>query len=56
MSTDKRFRSVNGYQTPPKQPDYSDEISVEQLDAIRKLADPQGKHAANRVLLYPDAW
>lgn len=56
MSVDKQNLSVNGNQTPPKQPDYSDEITSEQLDAIRKLADPDGKNAKNRILLYPDSW
>ena len=42
--------------TPPRQPDYQDEISAEQMEAIRKLADPDGANAQTRVLLYPAGW
>ena len=42
--------------TPPRQPDYQDEISAEQMEAIRKLADPDGANAKTRVLLYPAGW
>lgn len=37
----------------PVHPEYNDEIGIEQMDAIRKLADPDGKRAARRVALYP---
>ena len=56
MPTDTQKRTVKARRTPPRQPDYQDEILKEQLDAIRHLADPEGKHASGRVLLYPDAW
>lgn len=42
--------------TPPRQPDYQDEISAEQIEAIRRLADPDGANAQTRVLLYPAGW
>ena len=42
--------------SPPRQPDYPDEISVEQIEAIKKLVDPEAKHAEHRKVLYPDAW
>ena len=42
--------------TPPRQPDYQDEISAEQMAAIRVLADPDGANAGTRVLLYPAGW
>jgi hypothetical protein len=42
--------------TPPRQPDYQDEISAEQMEAIRVLADPDGANARTRVLLYPAGW
>jgi hypothetical protein len=42
--------------TPPFQPDYPDEISGEQLDAIRTLTDPNGERASKRVPLYSAAW
>lgn len=41
---------------PQPHPHYADELSREQIDAIRKLADPEGRNAGGRVLLYPDAW
>ena len=56
MSADTQNRPVKARRTPPRQPDYQDEILKEQLDAIRHLADPEGKHASGRVLLYPEAW
>ena len=56
MSADTQKQTVKARRTPPRQPDYQDEILKEQLDAIRHLADPEGKNASGRVLLYPDAW
>ena len=56
MAADTQKQTVKARRTPPRQPDYQDEILKEQLDAIRHLADPEGKHASGRVLLYPDAW
>jgi hypothetical protein len=37
----------------PHHPDYEDEISLTQIETIRRLADPEGQRAAKRVLLYP---
>lgn len=37
----------------PLHPEYNDEITTEQMDVIRRLADPDGKRAARRVALYP---
>lgn len=42
--------------TPPHQPDYPDELTTEQLDAIRKHVDPNGEQAKQRELLYSPAW
>lgn len=39
--------------TIPAHPKYDDEISSDQMDIIRRLADPDGKRAEKRVLLYP---
>jgi hypothetical protein len=56
MSADKQNRPAQARRTPPRQPDYQDEISKEQLEAIRQLADPDGSNARGRVLVYPEAW
>ena len=56
MSADKQGRPAQARRTPPRQPDYQDEISKEQLEAIRQLADPDGSNARGRVLVYPEAW
>ena len=56
MSADTPKRPVKARRTPPRQPDYQDEILKEQLDAICHLTDPEGKHASDRVLIYPGAW
>ena len=42
--------------TPPRQPDYPDEITCEMLDAIRKHIDNDGEYANRREVLYPSAW
>ena len=42
--------------TPPMQPDYGDEITSAQLEAIRREADPDGGKAMGRILLYAPAW
>lgn len=52
MSHRKNSRPANR-QAVPAHPDYNDEISVEQIDVIRHLADPDGKRAARRIALYP---
>lgn len=56
MSAHEQRRPNNRQSAPPSQPDYPDEISQQQLNTIRQLADPDGEHAAGRVLLYPDPW
>lgn len=42
--------------TLPRQPDYPDEVSIDQLDAIRKLVDPNGDSEARRTILHSAAW
>lgn len=56
MALDRCGKFQRPLRKPLKQPDYADEISEEQLEAIRKLADPEGKRAKKRVLLYADTW
>lgn len=51
MSARKQNRPIHS-RIPPH-PNYEDEISQEQIEAIRRLADPDGKRAEKRVLLYP---
>lgn len=51
MSAQKRHFPRN--QVVPAHPEYNDEISSEQINTIRRLADPDGKRAAKRVVLYP---
>lgn len=53
-----RKHAPSGYagRTPPPQPDYPDEITPEQLEAIRQLADPDGTREKGRTLLYSPAW
>ena len=51
-----KFSGAARGKAPPTQPDYQDEISPEQLDVIRRLADPDGSSAKRRVLLYSPAW
>lgn len=41
------------HRAAPPHPDYNDEISHERMDIIRRLADPDGKRAAKRVIMYP---
>lgn len=41
--------------TPPTCPDYGDEISREQHDEIRRLADPE-RDDSKRTLLHAPAW
>ena len=42
--------------TPPRQPDYSDEVTPEQLAKIREFLDPDGKKAEGRKVLHASAW
>jgi len=54
MNVRKLLPATLSGRTPPRQPDYPDEITPEQLEAIRKLADAgePKKHTA----LYAPAW
>jgi hypothetical protein len=56
MSADKLNRPVKSGRTPQRQPDYPDEICQDTIEAIRKLADPDGTMAKKRTLLYSPAW
>ena len=53
MSADKHVRPTRNPKSAPPHPDYHDEISKDQIAAIRHLADPEGKRASKRVILYP---
>ncbi|MBC2651254.1 hypothetical protein [Novosphingobium aerophilum] len=53
MSAQKHHRPGRNQRTAPPHPMYDDEISDAQIDVIRHLADPDGKRAAKRVILYP---
>lgn len=53
MTVQKHERPAKIGRQVPVQPNYPDEISDSAMDAIRKLADPDGTRAASRVLLYP---
>lgn len=53
MTARKDHRPNRNHKPVPIHPDYQDEISPEQIEAIRHLADPDGKRAAKRVVLYP---
>lgn len=54
--TAKKIGQASTGRTPPHQPDYSDEITPDQLEVIRRLADPEGANAKRRTLLYTPAW
>jgi hypothetical protein len=56
MSARNHDQNARSSRTPPVQPDYADEISTETLEAIRRLADPDGKRAKARTLIYQPAW
>lgn len=53
MNAKKADRQGRALKAARPHPAYNDEISSDQIDAIRKLADPDGKRAAKRVVLYP---
>lgn len=53
MSARKSVRQGRVRKAGPAHPNYQDEITFDQLNAIRRLADPDGKRAAKRVALYP---
>lgn len=42
--------------TPPRQPDYRDELSDSQLAAIKKLTEREDGTSQERELLYSPAW
>lgn len=48
--------SARAGRTPPRQPDYPDEVSKEQLEAIRLLTDPNGDRANQRTVLHSAGW
>lgn len=56
MTASKAGPIAKAGRTPPRQPDYQDEITPERLDVIRRLADPDGARAKERTLLYSPAW
>lgn len=53
MSAHKLHRPGRNHRAAPPHPMYNDEISESQIEAIRHLADPDGKRAGKRVILYP---
>ena len=53
MSARKHGRPGRNHQGAPPHPEYHDEITNDQIEVIRRLADPDGKRAAKRVILYP---
>jgi len=53
MSSRKHPRPGRNPKAAPPHPTYDDEISEAQIDTIRHLADPDGKRASKRVILYP---
>jgi len=53
MSASKHPRPSRNHKAAPPHPTYEDEITAQQMEVIRHLADPEGKRAAKRVLLYP---
>lgn len=53
MTERQHKRHVRAARPARPHPNYNDEISIEQIEVIRKLADPDGRRAAKRVLLYP---
>ncbi|MEL7685538.1 hypothetical protein AAG594_14465 [Citromicrobium bathyomarinum] len=53
MSARKFVRAGRFRKTGPAHPNYQDEINDDQIQTIRRLADPDGKRAAKRVALYP---
>lgn len=53
MSAETHNRLGRNHKATPPHPDYNDEITDDQIAAIRHLADPDGQRAAKRVVLYP---
>ena len=45
--------AARNHKLAPPPSDYHDEISKDQIAAIRHVADPDGKRAGKRVILYP---
>ena len=52
MTARKSTRPAH-HKAVPVHPEYNDEITVEQMEVIRRLADPGGKRAGRRIALYP---
>jgi len=53
MSATKNHRPGRNHKAATPHPSYDDELSDEQIAAIRHLADPEGQRAGKRVVLYP---
>lgn len=54
-----KFSAIPGLnRNPPPPPpfDYSDEVSDEQLEALRNLVDPDGSRAKHRRTLCEPGW
>ncbi|WP_375288652.1 hypothetical protein [Sphingomonas sp.] len=56
MATAAQKASWTHDRTPPAQPDYHDEVSDQQLEAIIRLTDADGERCANRKLLFTQGW
>ena len=53
MFSKKASRQTRSLKAAPPHPNYEDEISEKQIQVIREIADPDGKRASKRVVLYP---
>lgn len=53
MTARRHHRPNRNFKASPPHPGYEDDISADQLDVIRRLADPDGTRANKRVILYP---
>jgi hypothetical protein len=47
---------LNRNPPPPPPNDYSDEVTDEQLDAMRNLVDPGGSRAQHRRMMCEPGW
>lgn len=56
MNARKIVTLARADRTPARQPDYPDELTPEQLDAIRKLAEEGRPSSRQRTLLHAPAW
>ena len=52
----KEAPSSNVGRTPPRQPDYFDEVTLDQIEKITKFLDPDGSKAKSRKVLHAAAW